>query len=462
MLLEVSNASLYSLKGASFTLARGQRIAVLGESGSGKSVLLGLLLRLLRPERGTVVWRDPSGEVLSDMPNYVGVAFQEPGLLDGRSIEQNLRLVIEGPDPHERIRTVLANVGLGAVNPERPAAFLSGGQQKRVALARAMLRSAGLLVLDEPTSGLDSVSSAQVAEILEKHLATSGDALLLVTHDHRLALRLCQQILLLTSGRLADITPPSDLSPDERSRNLEKALAASSGLLTAVPARRMWDFGRVLPILASFTAQALPLTIAVMALVGAVLVLQTGRVGFIDLSRFVPAAVVMAVGRALAPLVVGLLLTARLGSRIAGELAAMSYTRQLDSMRLLGVSRIREVGAPLIFAAAIVFPVSVVLGAAAALAGAALLVDVGSTELNIGATRFALLAAEATSPTLVASLVAKGLLMGIAVGLTCYLGGSRAVRTAGTVGESITASMVLAAVSVIVIDLLISSIMFLG
>ncbi len=168
----------------------GEFVALLGHSGCGKSTLLRILAGIDTGADGEVVnGREPA------------VVFQDPRLFPWRRVLQNVSLGLRGPDPAERARAVLAEVGL----EERVKAWprqLSGGQRQRVALARALVREPDLLLLDEPFSALDALTRISAQDLVQALVEVHRPAVLMVTHDVEEALLLADRVLVMESGRI--------------------------------------------------------------------------------------------------------------------------------------------------------------------------------------------------------------------------------------------------------------------
>jgi predicted ABC-type transport system involved in lysophospholipase L1 biosynthesis ATPase subunit len=205
---------VHALRGVSFEVRRGERVGLLGKSGSGKSTLLNLLAGLDRPTSGRVevAGRDlgqmTSSQLARHRQRAVGVVFQSFNLISTRTALENveLPLVFAGCPPAERraaAARVLGEVGLGKRLHHRPTE-LSGGEQQRVAVARALVNGPSLLLADEPTGNLDSATAAEVIALLEDFVRARGGALLLVTHDEEMARRCTDRVLRLHDGRLID------------------------------------------------------------------------------------------------------------------------------------------------------------------------------------------------------------------------------------------------------------------
>ena len=201
--------TLVIVREASFEVRAGESLAILGASGSGKSTLLGLLAGLDVPTGGrafiagedlTVLDEDGRARLRGQM---VGFVFQSFQLLPALTALENVMLPLElagGPDAGPRARQVLERVGLGERLTHYPRQ-LSGGEQQRVAVARAFVTEPRLLFADEPTGNLDSVTGEQVIELLFRMNRERGTTLVLVTHDPDLARR-CDRRIHLVAGAI--------------------------------------------------------------------------------------------------------------------------------------------------------------------------------------------------------------------------------------------------------------------
>ena len=203
------SGDLVILDGVSFRIRKGDSVAIVGASGSGKSTLLSLLAGLDAPSSGHVVLE---GEVLSQLDedgrarlrgDKVGFVFQSFQLLPSLTALENVMLPLElrgAGDAAAPAREILAQVGLGERLGHYPRQ-LSGGEQQRVAVARAFVTQPSLLFADEPTGNLDTRTGQAIIELLFDLNARTGTTLVLVTHDEHLAER-CHRTLRLDSGRL--------------------------------------------------------------------------------------------------------------------------------------------------------------------------------------------------------------------------------------------------------------------
>ena len=203
---------------ADLHIAQGARVAVMGPSGGGKSTLLSAIAGFLPPRRGRILWagRDLSPLAPGDRP--LSILFQDQNLFGHLTAAQNVGLALHpglrltAPD-HARVEAALARVGLPGLGPRRPAE-LSGGQQGRVALARALLRQRPLLLLDEPFSALGPALKADMLALLADILAETGATLLMVTHDPGDAHAIADAVIVVAEGRADPPRPTAALLAD--------------------------------------------------------------------------------------------------------------------------------------------------------------------------------------------------------------------------------------------------------
>lgn len=210
-------AAVHALRGVSFTLPRGELIALKGRSGSGKTTLLNLVGGLDTPDDGriTVDGTDLAtlGEsgLLEMRRDRIGFIFQSFGLIPILTAAENVGvpLRLRRADPREReerVALLLALVGLGDHAAQRPGE-LSGGQQQRVAIARALANRPALLIADEPTGQLDAETGLAVMELLRAVVRSEGVTALVATHDAQL-LGFADRVLELADGHLLEHERP--------------------------------------------------------------------------------------------------------------------------------------------------------------------------------------------------------------------------------------------------------------
>lgn len=200
-----------ALRHLNLTLEQGEMAFLTGHSGAGKSTLLRLLLLLDRPSGGDIrVCGESTAKIRQrSVPRYrrrFGVVFQDHRLLFDRNVHDNvaLPLVMAGYSPREsqrRVRAALDKVGLLALEHAQPAS-LSGGEQQRVGIARAVVARPEFLIADEPTGNLDPALSSEIMSLFEAFNQV-GVTVLVATHDLPLISRMRHRILTLDSGRLA-------------------------------------------------------------------------------------------------------------------------------------------------------------------------------------------------------------------------------------------------------------------
>ena len=211
------------LDGLTFDVEKGEILAVVGPSGTGKSVTLKHIVGLLEPDAGEVT-------VATDR---IGYLFQSGALLAWKTVWENVALPLvettrlKADEIDRRVAAALAAVGLADDAAKYPAE-ISGGMQKRAGLARAIVCEAEVILYGEPTSGLDPVTSAQITRLIRDVNRTRGVTSVVVTHDLGSAFRIASRILLVKDGRAIVC-----LTPDEfrRSENPEARafLAAAEG-----------------------------------------------------------------------------------------------------------------------------------------------------------------------------------------------------------------------------------------
>ena len=206
------------LDGLDLNVEAGKATVVIGPSGCGKSVLLKHIVGLLKPDSGKVFFRDMEvsaiGEKkLVDVRRRMGFLFQGSALFDSMTVEQNVCFPLMEHDmgkPQERkqrCREVLSLVGLDGLQDRYPES-LSGGQKKRVALARALSLGPEVILYDEPTTGLDPIRADLINELILKLQGALGVTSMVVTHDMASARKVGHRILMLHEGRfVADTTP---------------------------------------------------------------------------------------------------------------------------------------------------------------------------------------------------------------------------------------------------------------
>ena len=200
------------LNGISLTVVHGETLAVLGRSGTGKSVLLRLIIGLGNPDAGSICvqGQEIAGLGLKEMNRLrvkMGFLFQHAALYDSLTVAQNVAFPLERHtkmskgERSDRVEELLSSVGMGNDLDKMPA-DISGGMQKRVGLARALALQPEILLLDEPTAGLDPITSGEIDDLVlklqEEHALTS----IVVTHDLHSARTVADRLALLDKGKV--------------------------------------------------------------------------------------------------------------------------------------------------------------------------------------------------------------------------------------------------------------------
>jgi phospholipid/cholesterol/gamma-HCH transport system ATP-binding protein len=200
------------LCGLSLSIQTGHTTAILGPSGCGKSVLLKHMMALLRPDSGEVWFEDAriderSEPELVPIRRQFGFLFQQGALFDSMSVRQNIEFPLlehsrlRAADRIERVRRVLSMVGLEETIDKMPA-DLSGGQRKRIALARAIVLEPKVILYDEPTTGLDPIRSDVINELIIKLQHALNVTSVVVTHDLASAYKVADTFVMLDEGRV--------------------------------------------------------------------------------------------------------------------------------------------------------------------------------------------------------------------------------------------------------------------
>lgn len=207
------NAEVTALDSLSVEIEKGERVAILGRSGSGKSTLLNLIAGLDTPTSGelSVNGSQPAELDAAGKAKYrlkeVGVVFQAFQLISQRTAAQNveLPLILAGVPiltRRKKVRELLKRVGLEKRAHHKPNQ-LSGGEQQRVSIARAMVNEPPVILADEPTGNLDTQNAADVMGLMLEMIAAKNSTLCLITHDQNLANEVAQRVITLRDGKVA-------------------------------------------------------------------------------------------------------------------------------------------------------------------------------------------------------------------------------------------------------------------
>jgi phospholipid/cholesterol/gamma-HCH transport system ATP-binding protein len=211
--LKKSFDELAVLDDVELDLNPGENLVVLGKSGSGKSVLIKLVVALIPADEGTieVFGKDvpnATREQLGEIREKIGFLFQGGALYDSMTVRANLEFPLKRMKPgmkkeerEEKILSVLENVGLSDVLDKMPSE-LSGGMRKRLALARTVVVDPALMLYDEPTTGLDPVTSGEISELILKIREQYKTSSIIITHDIACALKVADRMIMLNDGKV--------------------------------------------------------------------------------------------------------------------------------------------------------------------------------------------------------------------------------------------------------------------
>jgi phospholipid/cholesterol/gamma-HCH transport system ATP-binding protein len=200
------------LNGIDLEVAPGETLSVLGQSGTGKSVLLKIIVGLQQPDSGSIRihGREVTGvsrEQLNEFRKRIGFLFQNSALYDSLTVEQNVAFPLERhsrvpeAERKKRVRELLATVGMEEDLDKLPGQ-ISGGMQKRVALARALALSPDILLFDEPTAGLDPITASEIDTLILKMQKEGNIASIVVTHDLPSARAVSDRLALMHEGQI--------------------------------------------------------------------------------------------------------------------------------------------------------------------------------------------------------------------------------------------------------------------
>ena len=248
-MLEVKNISktygsgetaVEALKNVSFSVGKGEFLAIVGESGSGKSTLLNIIGALDSPTAGKVII---DGKDIMEMKDNaatifrrrnIGFIFQAFNLIPELTVEQNIvfPLLLDYQKPDQKyLDEILKSLNLENRRKHLPSQ-LSGGQQQRVAIGRALITKPSIILADEPTGNLDSVTSEEMMQLMRKVVEEKDQTLVMVTHDDHLA-EYADRIIRIKDGKIISITEKSDAEradaekADAEKEDVEKAKAAA-------------------------------------------------------------------------------------------------------------------------------------------------------------------------------------------------------------------------------------------
>ena len=226
-----SFGDLQVLKGVDFKLFKGENVAVLGKSGTGKSVLIKIIIGLLKPDSGEVLVLGQQVDKLERkeldaLRLRIGFSFQSSALYDSMNVYQNLAfpltmntMNLSKKDVDEAVEEVLEAVGLNDKANQLPS-DLSGGQRKRIGIARTLILKPEIMLYDEPTSGLDPVTSAEIIELINEVQQKYNTSSIIITHDLTCAKNTGNRTAMLLNGKFLKVGTFQDVfdTDDEQVR----------------------------------------------------------------------------------------------------------------------------------------------------------------------------------------------------------------------------------------------------
>jgi phospholipid/cholesterol/gamma-HCH transport system ATP-binding protein len=221
--LKKSFNSQHVLKGVDLQLYQGENLVILGKSGTGKSVLIKCLVRLIEPDEGSLVILSENimeldAKKLTEYRKKVGFLFQGGALYDSMTVRENLLFPLErsgkgfsGSEMEDKIHETLKNVNLEDAIDKWPAE-LSGGMKKRIALARTLILHPKIILYDEPTTGLDAVTAKDISHLILEMQENYDVSSIIITHDINCAKITSNRILMLKNGKFYDEGTYDELS----------------------------------------------------------------------------------------------------------------------------------------------------------------------------------------------------------------------------------------------------------
>lgn len=474
------------LSNVNFSLKEGESAAILGPSGGGKSVFLNLILGFLKPDdsSSTIKLFGNDLRYLSTKDRYekiyqrIGVLFQKNALFDFLNISENIAFALLGSAGiddrknklEQRILRSMVDAGLKTDFQARRIGQLSGGELKRVCIARAIVNEPDLLIFDEPTSGLDPPKAHEISVSILRLLERTGAASLLITHDHECARIVAKDIHYLDPGKRS-LVPNMEFSThvnmsDSAIVGSPEEIAVLHGKEEIGSAVSQWKLSIRYQYLVrtwDIFVTSLPLVIISSFIIGMILTIQANKVGFMDLSRFIPKAVSSSLLKEICPIIVGLLLAGKVGSSLAAEISSMQQFEQLKAFTVLGKSQYDYLLQPILIICCLFFPILTLLAEVSALYGGYLVVTTPIFQYSITGTYYEnqILQAISSDPMILVSGLLKSLFFGLSVGgISYYTTKVFGTTTTKSIGKNATRAVILGSISVILLDAFFETLVF--
>jgi len=227
--LRKSFGDLHVLRGIDLEVKQGENVVVLGRSGTGKSVLIKIMVGLLKPDAGEVIVLGQDVETLrdkelDDFRQQVGFSFQSSALYDSMSIRENLEFPLvrnvrnlSREDINKAVEKALDDVGLSQTINQMPSE-LSGGQRKRIGIARTLILKPKIMLYDEPTAGLDPITCIEINNLINDVRKQLGATSIIITHDLTCAKATGDRVAMLLDGKFERVGTFDEVfaDPDER------------------------------------------------------------------------------------------------------------------------------------------------------------------------------------------------------------------------------------------------------
>lgn len=227
--LRKSFGDLHVLRGIDLEVQQGENVVVLGRSGTGKSVLIKIMVGLLKPDAGSAIIlgedvEQLKGKELDAFRQKVGFSFQSSALYDSMSIRENLEFPLvrnvrdlSRAEIDERVEKALDDVGLAQTINQMPSE-LSGGQRKRIGIARTLILKPEIMLYDEPTAGLDPITSIEINNLINDVRKQLGATSIIITHDLTCAKSTGDRVAMLLDGKFERVGTFDEVfaDPDER------------------------------------------------------------------------------------------------------------------------------------------------------------------------------------------------------------------------------------------------------
>ena len=463
------------LDGADFTIPLGGLFLFVGASGSGKSSLMRLTTGLIEPSepaprlRGSL--RVLDHEVTSGFPTelrrHVTAVLQDEGLLDDLSPRANVELALQIADRSEKLALgLLSRVGLERPPPK--VAQLSGGQRKRVAVARALAAEPDFIFFDEPTAGLDPGAARKIAELLHEALTATSRSrtIIVITHDLDAFAGLCDGVFVLLGGKV-ELTKLAELGNSQQEfkvamtdgedpallgvRRVLLTLGSFSHTMLEAVTRLVPLFpGVVLRQVAKFVLEPLLFVLLAAATIGGLATFFALRNN--PLEGALTAQVLTGAGKVLSavlgPLLACVFFTARMAAGAAARIGTMHRSNQTHALVLMGIRPADWLLTPLVWSMGIAMPIAslaaIVVGALASLLAAQWVV--GSTTIGWSEAFF-----RTVERSDLRFVLAKSGISGVLVAIVTYHLAMMPKRSGQDIGDAVNASIVLGLCTVLLV-----------